>query len=112
LFLLFDATIKLLDLSVVRDATTQLGFPGNLTPEIAIVLLACLALYLLPRTAPLGAVLLTGYLGGAVAAQIRVGNPLFSNVLFPVYVGVLLWAGLLLRDARLRALFMRNEASF
>jgi hypothetical protein len=69
---------------------------------IGIVLLACVALYAIPRTSILGAILLTGYLGGAVASNVRVGNPLFGNILFPVYVGVLLWLGLCLRNERLR----------
>jgi len=71
---------------------------------LGMVLLACVALYAIPRTAILGAILLTGYLGGAVASNVRVGNPLFGYILFPVYVGVLLWLGLYLRDGRLRIL--------
>ena len=71
---------------------------------LGIVLLACTVLYLIPRTAVLGAILLTGYLGGAVATHVRIGHPLFSHTLFPVYLAVLLWGGLCLRDPRLRTL--------
>ena len=81
-----------------------LGWPVSLAIPLGILLLSCLALYAIPRTAVLGAILLTGYLGGAVATHVRVADPLFSHVLFPVYVGAMLWGGLYLRDARLRAL--------
>ncbi len=106
LFLVFDGVTKQLDVAPVREAMAQLGYPHGLSGGIGLLLLACTALYVAPRTALLGAVLLTGYLGGAVAAQVRVGNPLLSHALFPVYVGVLAWAGLLLRDARLRAFLL------
>lgn len=104
LFLLFDSVTKLLRLPVVVDATVQMGFPASTVPIIGGVLLVCLVLYLVPRTAVLGAVLLTGYLGGAVCAQLRIEAPLFSTLLFAVYVGVLVWLGLYLRSAALRAL--------
>ncbi len=104
LFLLFDGIVKLFNPAPVIQAQVQLGLPSNLTFGIGILLLICTAIYATPRTAILGALLLTGYLGGAVAIQVRVGNPLFSHVLFPVYFAVLLWAGLLLRDPRLRTL--------
>ena len=104
LFLVFDSVTKLLRLPVVVEATVQMGFPASTVPIIGATLLACLALYLVPRTAVLGAVLLTGYLGGAVCAQLRIEAPLFSTLLFPVYVGVLVWLGLYLRSAALRAL--------
>ena len=103
-FLLFDSVTKLLRLPVVVDATVQMGFPASTVPIIGGVLLACLTLYLVPRTAVLGAVLLTGYLGGAVCAQLRIEAPLFSTMLSAVYVGVLMWLGLYLRSAALRAL--------
>jgi hypothetical protein len=110
LFLLFDGFIKLFNPAPVIQAQVQLGLPPNLTFGIGIVLLICTAIYATPRTAILGALLLTGYLGGAVAIQLRVGNPIFSHVLFPVYFAVLLWAGLLLRDTRLRTLLpVRSE---
>lgn len=104
LFLLFDAVTKLLRLPFVVDATVRMGFPAATVPVIGAVLLACLVLHLVPRTAVLGAVLLTGYLGGAVCAQLRIAAPLFSTLLFPVYTGVLVWLGLYLRSAALRAL--------
>lgn len=104
LFLTFDVAIKLTGHPSVAAASEQLGLPAHLAPGIAVILAACLALYLIPRTAPLGAVLLTGYLGGAVLVHVRVGSPLISHTLFPIYVGALVWAGLYLRDRRVRAL--------
>ena len=104
LFLAFDACMKVLMLPAAVEGTTQLGYPAGSLFGIGIVQVVCLVLYLVPRTAPIGAVLWTGYLGGAVATHVRVGNPLFSHILFPVYVAVLLWAGLWLRDARVKAL--------
>jgi len=104
-FLVMDAAMKLLALPVVLETQAPLGFVGAATARgLGVLLLACTLLYALPRTAVLGAILLTGYLGGAVATHVRVGDPLFSHVLFGVYVGVLLWLGLYLRDARLRGL--------
>jgi hypothetical protein len=104
LFLLFDSVTKLLRLPFVVEATEQMGFPASTVPIIGGTLLVCLVLYLIPRTAVLGAVLLTGYLGGAVCAQLRLEAPLFSTLLFPVYTGVLVWLGLYLRSAALQAL--------
>ena len=104
LFLLFDATLKLLNIDAVAKSSVELGLPTDLSLTIGILELVCLALYVIPRTAVLGAILLTGYLGGAIAIHVRVGNPLFSHVLFPIYVALPLWAGLYLRDERLRAL--------
>ena len=104
LFLVFDVGIKLSGVPAVAESMTQLGWPLSAVTGVAILELICLALYLIPRTSVLGVVLLTGYLGGAIATHVRVGNPLFSHVLFPVYVAALLWGGLYLRDARLRAL--------
>jgi len=105
LFLLFDAVIHIIRIGPVDQAFTDLGWPASLSPTLGIIELICVVLYAIPRTSVLGAVLLTGYLGGAVATNLRVGLPLFSHVLFPVYVGVLLWGGLYLRDLRLRAVF-------
>jgi hypothetical protein len=102
LFLIFDATIKLLNIQPVIDASTLLGLPVDLAPILGLILLACVVVYALPRTAALGAVLLTGYLGGAIAIQARVEAVPFSLV-FPIILGVLLWAGLFLRDERVRA---------
>jgi len=102
--LTFDAAMKLVSHPKVLEASAELGLAAELTPVIGALLLVCLALYLVPRTAPVGAVLLTGYLGGAVFAHLRIASPLMSHTLFPVYVGAMLWAGLFLRDARVRAL--------
>ena len=104
LFLLFDGVTKVLRVPAVVQASAQLGFGASATVGIGVLALACTALYTLPRTAPLGALLLTGYLGGAVAIQVRLGAPLFS-VLFPILFGVLVWGGVALRDGRVRALF-------
>ena len=103
LFLIFDATVKLLQLTPAVDATAQLGFKASVLVPLGIIEVLCLAAYLVPQTSVAGAILWTGYLGGAVATQLRVGNPLFSNVLFPVYVAALLWGGLWLRRPQLRA---------
>jgi len=104
LFLLMDGVMKLVNPAPVVEGMTKLGYPLSLTSVIGIVLLVCVAVFAIPRTSVLGAILLTGYLGGAVASQLRVGLPWFSNVLAPVYIGVLIWGGLFLRDRRLRAL--------
>ena len=104
LFLAFDSLGKLLEVGPVVATTTQLGYPANLVSSIGVLLLLCLVAYAIPRTSVLGAVLLTGYLGGAIATQVRVGSPLFSHTLVPVYVATFVWAGLFLREARLRAL--------
>jgi hypothetical protein len=113
LFLLFDGVIKELRIQPVLDSFVQLGYPHGLERAIGSLELLCLFLYALPRTSVLGAVLLTGYLGGAVATHLRAGSPLPTHTLFPLYVGALLWAGLLLREERLRALFplRRGRAS-
>jgi len=104
-FMVMDATMKLLALPIVLESGAPLGFVGiGMARGLGALLLICTVLYLVPRTALLGAVLLTGYLGGAVATHVRVGSPLFTHVLFGVYLGVLTWGGLYLRDARLRAL--------
>lgn len=102
-FLLLDTVMHLANIAPVQQASARLGLPLQLAPVIGVVELVCLAAYLLPRTAVLGAILLTGYLGGAVAIQLRAGSPLFAEALFPVYVGVLVWGGLLLRRPKLIA---------
>jgi hypothetical protein len=104
LFLIFDGVIHIMKPAPVVEGFTQLGYPASLSQPLGVIELACLALYLIPRTSVLGAVLLTGYLGGAIATNLRVGLPLFSHVLFPVYVAVLLWGGLYLRDERVRVM--------
>lgn len=103
LFLLFDGVAKLMKPAPVVEATVALGIPESALLGLGLLLLGCLAVYLVPRTAVLGAVLLTGYLGGAIATHVRTGPDLFS-LLFPVILGGLLWGGLYLRDVRLRAL--------
>ena len=103
LFLVVDATMKLLQLPVAMQVTRQLGYPESAVFALGIVQAVCLVVYLVPRTAVLGAILWTGYLGGAVATHVRVGDPLFSHVLFPVYVAAFLWLGIWIRDRRLRA---------
>ena len=110
LFLAFDAAMKILAVPAAVEGTTQLGYPASTLLGIGMVQLVCLALYLIPRTAPLGAILWTGYLGGAIATHVRVGNPLFTHVLFPIYVAALLWAGLWLRDRRVAALLAPSSA--
>jgi len=104
LFLAMDASMKLLQVGPAMEGTQELGYPTSVVFGLGLVQLACLVAYLVPRTAVLGAILWTGYLGGAIATHVRVEHPLFSHVLFPLYLGVLLWGGLWLRDVRLRAL--------
>ena len=104
LFLAFDAAIKLLVIRQVVEAFEQIGYPISLAHGLGLLEVLILVLYLTPQTAVLGAVLLTGLLGGAVASHLRLQDPLFSHVLFGAYVGVLAWGGLYLRDARLRRL--------
>jgi len=111
LFLLFDSTTKLLRVEAVMKAAEQIGYPAATMPPIGLILLVCVVVYLIPRTAVLGAVLLTGYLGGAVATHVRVGNPLMSRTLFPIYFAVLIWGGLYLRDRRVHALIARRDPS-
>jgi hypothetical protein len=103
-FFVMDGVMKLLKPAPVVQATLQLGYPESTIVGIGIVLLVCTVLYLMPRTSALGAILLTGYLGGAVASQLRVGATWF-NILFAVVFGCVVWAGLYLRDSRLRSLF-------
>lgn len=103
LFLLMDGVMKLIKPAVVVDTTKQLGYPESVILPLGVVLLACTIVYLVPRTAVLGAILLTGYLGGAVATHVRYGNGAFE-ILFPVIIGALLWGGLYLREKRLQPL--------
>jgi hypothetical protein len=104
LFMLFDAWGKLFQPRAVLEASARIGFPVHLLTPIGVILLICTILYAVPRTAVLGAVLLTGYLGGAVEVQLTAGSPPFENV-FPVLFGVLVWAGIMLRDGRIQRLF-------
>ena len=104
-FLTFDGAVKLLGLDVAVEGTTRLGYPAELVVIIGLVELACVLAYVIPRTAPIGALLLTAYLGGATATQVRVEDPWF---LFPVGVGVLIWGALWLRDPRVVAILGTN----
>ena len=103
-FLVLDGAMKVMKASVAVEGSVQLGYPEKVVVAIGVVLLVCTLLYAIPQTSILGAILLTGYLGGAIATHVRVGNPLFTHVLFPLYVGVMVWGGLFLRDKRLREL--------
>lgn len=104
LFLLADAFGKLIKPEPVVAATLELGYQESVIVPLGFVLLVCTILYAVPRTAVLGAILLTGYLGGTVATHTRIGNPVFSHMLFGVYIGIFLWLGLYLRDPRIREL--------
>ena len=102
LLLGLDAFMKLLQVAPVIAATTELGYAARSVFPIGVILAVCVIAYTVPRTSLLGAVLLTGYLGGAIATHVRVGDPLWTHTLFPIYVAAILWGGLVLRDARLR----------
>lgn len=106
IFLVFDGSLKLVPLQPVLDAAVQIGWPTDpgVWRLLGTVLIGSTILYVVPRTALVGAILITAYLGGAIATHARVGAPLFSHTLFGVYIGVLLWVGLWLRDPRLRAM--------
>ena len=104
LFLTFDTVLKLLNLGPAVEGTVALGYPAAAVQWIGLIELVCLVLYLIPPTSILGALLLTGYLGGAIATHVRVSSPLVTHTLFPVYVALLVWGGLYLRDRRLRQL--------
>ena len=104
LFLVFDGVMKLIAITPVADAFRQLGYPLESASAIGYLALACALLYAIPRTAVLGAIVLTGLLGGAISTHVRVHDPLFTHTLFGVYLGVIAWGGLWLRDARLRAM--------
>ena len=104
-FLTFDVVIHIMRPAEVVKGFTDLGWSPDLARPLGFIELVCLVLYVIPRTAMLGAVLLTGYLGGAIATNLRVAAPLFSNTLFPIYVALFLWGGLVLRNNQLRAVF-------
>ena len=108
LFLLVDGVMKLFKPAPVVEATVKLGYPENIILPLGIVLTICVVLYLIPRTAVLGAILLTGYLGGAVATHVRVGEGLFP-ISLPIIFGILLWGGLYLRDNRVRRLIPLSQ---
>lgn len=104
LFLLMDGIMKVMKPDFVVKATVELGYPEDVIFGLGIVVLICVVLYIIPYTSVLGAILLTGYLGGAVASHLRHGDPLFSHILSPVYFAILLWGGLYLREPRVSAL--------
>lgn len=108
-FLLLDGAMKVMQLDVVRETMTGLGYPAHVAFGLGILTLAIAVLYAIPRTSVLGAILLTGLLGGAMATHLRVGSPIFSHLLFGGYVGLLAWAGLFLRDQQVRAFLLRHE---
>lgn len=108
LFLIWDGAIKILAIPPVLEAFARLGLPPELARIVGALELLLVAVHLAPRLATVGAVLLTGFLGGAVVLHLRIADPLLSHVLFPVYVGGILWAGLLLRRPRLRALLQET----
>jgi hypothetical protein len=101
-FMAMDIAIKLVGMKVVDDTMVQMGWPTTLSRPIGVMELICVALYLFPRTSVIGAVLMTAILGGAVATHVRIGDPLFSHILLGVYLGLFMWGGLYLRDARVR----------
>ena len=102
--LMLDASVKIFPVKAVIEGSAVLGYPVETMLPIGLTLLSCVILYLIPRTSVFGALLLTGYLGGAIATHVRVGNPLFSHILFPTYVATIVWGGLYLRNQKLRAL--------
>lgn len=104
-FMLFDVLGKFAKPKRVIEAFARTGWPVELSVPLGAILLTCTVLYVIPRTSVLGATLLTAYLGGAVATNLRLENPLFSNTLFPVYFGILIWVGLWLREPRLGSVF-------
>ncbi|WP_424628138.1 DoxX family protein [Bradyrhizobium sp. SYSU BS000235] len=105
IFLLLDGAIKLIPLDVVIATSKQLGIPTHLAFTLGVLTLACTLLYAIPQTSVLGAILLTGYLGGAIYVHVLAGSPLFSHTLFSIYLGLMIWGGLYLRDERLRLIF-------
>ena len=107
--LAMDAGIKVFLLGPAVEGTAQLGFPAEIVLPLGLIQVLSLLLYLIPRTSILGAVLWTGYLGGAVATHVRLDNPLFTHTLSPIYVAILLWGGLWLRDRRMRNIFTPIE---
>ena len=110
LFMLFDGIFKFVAPDdLMKESVAQLGYQLHHAPILGTLALICTALYIIPRTAILGAVLLTGYYGGAIATHVRVDNPLFSHTLFPIYLAILMWGGLWLRSVRLRELVAGNS---
>jgi hypothetical protein len=106
LFMLFDGAIKLVPWPIVTETMDRMGYGSSesLARSLGAITLVCTVLYAIPPTSILGAILLTGYLGGAMASHVRIGSPLFSHILFGFYLGVMVWGGLWLRDRKLRAI--------
>ena len=104
LFMVFDGTIKVMQLPVVLTTFDQMGWPRDLSLSIGILELALTLFYVIPRTSIFAAVVLTGYLGGAIASHVRINDPLFTHVLFGIYLAAMMWGGIYLRDGPLRAL--------
>ncbi|MES2765808.1 MAG: DoxX family protein [Bacteroidota bacterium] len=111
LFMLMDAVMHIMRIAPVEQASRQLGFAPELAVPLGVIELLLVIAYLIPRTSIVGAILLTGYFGGAIAANLRIGSPLFSHVLFPVYLAILLWDALYLRDKRVREIFSLKNSS-
>jgi hypothetical protein len=113
LFMLMDGVMKFSNAAPVVQTMQQLEIPATLTPALGVITLVSLALYIMPATSVLGAILFTGYLGGAIAIHARVGNPIFTHILFPIYVALFMWGGIWFRDYTLRDLFpvVKNPAS-
>lgn len=109
LFLLFDGVIKVIEIAPVAQSFAQLGYPIALARGLGLLELLCVAVYAIPRTAALGALLLTGFLGGAISTHLRVADPFFTHTVFPLYVALMVWGGLYLRDDRLRALLLLRK---
>jgi hypothetical protein len=109
ILLAMDTSLKVFMLGPAIEGTAQLGYPPQIVFPLGVFQLVSLVLYLIPRTSILGAVLWTGYLGGAVATHVRLDNPLFTHTLSPIYVAILLWGGLWLRDRRLRNVFAKVQ---
>ena len=107
--LTLDAGMKLVGARAAIEGSAQLGFSPQQVFIIGVIAAVCLVLYLIPRTAPLGAVLWTGYFGGAIVTHFRLGNPLLTHVLSPIYISAIIWGGLYLRDARVRAVLGKNR---
>jgi len=110
LFMLFDSITKLIKTSVVVESTVELGYGEHHIVALGVLGLAATLLYAFPRTSALGAVLLTGYFGGAIATHVRLDSPLFTHILFPVYLGLFVWIGLGLRNEAIRRLFSFTKA--
>lgn len=104
LFFAFDGISKIMTVEPVIAEMTRLGFPESTIVGVGILLLTCTIIYIYPRTAIVGAILLTGYLGGAIATHVRMESPLFSHTLFPLYLGLMVWGGLYLRNLSVRNL--------